>query len=148
MKVILLQDVKGSGKKGEIINVSDGYARNFLLPKNLAAQATSHVINEKKAKDESAAYHHEQEVLAAKKTAERISGQTITIYAKAGVGGRLFGSVTAKEIANEVKKKYSLSVDKRKISIGEVKAFGGYDFDVKLMPGVITTMKLMVEEQK
>lgn len=148
MKVILLADVKGSGKKGDMLEVSDGYARNFLLKKNLAVEATKQAVAEKTAKDEAAAYHHEQAVLQAKKTAERLKGQAVTLEAKAGTGGKLFGSITAKEIAQVVREKYSVDVEKRKISVGEVKAFGEYSFEVRLMAGVTTTMKLIVSEKQ
>lgn len=147
MKVILLADVKGSGKKGDLLEVSDGYARNFLLKKNLAKEATAQAMTEKNAKDAAEAFHYEQELLAAQKTAERLRGQVITLTAKAGMGGKLFGSITAKEIAQAVREKYSVNVEKRKISVGEVKAFGEYSFDVRLFTGVTTTMKLIVTEE-
>lgn len=145
MKVLLLADVKGSGKKGDIVNVSDGYARNFLFPKKLAEQATQQVLVEKQAKDAAAAFHHEQDVQAAKATAKRLSGQEIVISAKAGEGGRLFGSITSKEIAGALQAEFDVEVDKRKIQLGEVKAHGDYEFEVKLMPGISATMKLVVK---
>ncbi len=147
MKVILTENVKGTGKKGDLVTVSDGYARNFLFPKKFAVEATAQAMNEKRAKDESAAYHHEQEVLAAKKTAQKLSGKQVTVYASAGENGKLFGSVTAKEIAQEVRACYSVDVEKRKISVGEIKTFGEYEFEVKLLPGVTAKMKLVVADK-
>ncbi len=146
MKVYLLQDVKSKGKKGDIINVSDGYARNFLFPQKMAVEVNAKVLSEKKTKDESVAYHKEQELLAAKKVASRLEGQSVELKAKAGNDGRLFGSITAKEIANAVKVKYNVSVDKRKIEVPEIKAFGKFDFKVKIMTGVIANMIASVVE--
>lgn len=146
MKVYLLQDVKSKGKKGDIINVSDGYARNFLFPKKVAVEVNAQVLSEKKTKDESVAYHKEQELLAAKKVASRLEGQSVELKAKAGNDGRLFGSITAKEIANAVKVKYNVSVDKRKIEAPEIKAFGKFDFKVKIVTGVIANMIVSVVE--
>ena len=148
MKVILLADVKGTGKKGDMVEVSDGYARNFLLKKKLATGATAQAVSEKKAKDSAAAYHHEQQVLEAKKTADRLHGKEVTLTAKAGVGGKLFGSITAKEIAQAVRERYSVNVEKRKISVGEVKSFGEYSFEIRLLTGVTTTMKLIVAPEQ
>lgn len=147
MKVILLQDVKGSGKKGELVNVSDGYARNFLFPKKLAAEATPQVLSEKKNQDDAKKFHREQEIKDAQKIAEKLSGQGITIKAKAGSSGRLFGSVTAKEIASEIKKQHNYNIDKRKISVGEVKTFGTFEVELKIISGVTTKMKLNVVEE-
>lgn len=147
MQVILKADVKGSGKAGELVNVSDGYAKNFLFKKGLAAPATAQNVSEKKAKDAAEEHRKAQELAAAKKTAERLEGQSIELCAKAGDKGRLFGSVTAKEIAKEVSQKFSVSVEKRKISIeSDIKAFGTYNFTVKLHPQVSAAMKVLVTE--
>lgn len=146
MKVYLLQDVKSKGKKGDIVNVSDGYARNFLFPKKLAVEVNAKVLSEKKTKDEAVAYHKEQELLAAKKVANRLEGESVELKAKAGTDGRLFGSITAKEIANAVKVKYNVSVDKRKIEAPEIKAFGKFGFKVKIMTGVVANMIVSVVE--
>ena len=121
MKVYLLQDVKSKGKKGDIINVSDGYARNFLFPKKMAVEVNAKVLSEKKTKDESVAYHKEQELLAAKEIAERLEGKLVELKAKAGADGRLFGSITAKEIASAVNMKYNVNIDKRKIESSQIK---------------------------
>ena len=114
MKVVLLADVKGHGKKGELCNVSDGYARNFLFPKKLAIEADNAALNELKNREEAAAHHKKEEINAAKETAAKLEGKTVVIKAKAGGSGKLFGAVTSKEIALEIKKrkgarKWSLS---------------------------------------
>ena len=122
MKVVLLEDIRGTGKKGELVNVSDGYARNFLFPRKLAKEADAQAMTEL---------------------------QTLNMTAKAGQGGRLFGSVTSKEIANEIKQKYGLNVDKRKIVLdSDIKAFGTYNCEVKLYTGISANIKVMVKEQK
>ena len=131
MKVVLLADVKGSGKKGELVNVSDGYARNFLFPKKLAKEANAQALNELKNAEESKAFKIKQETEAAQASADKINGKSVSILAKAGQGGKLFGSVTAKEIAEAIKKQYGVDVDKRKIDTkGDMKAFGTYECEV------------------
>ena len=122
MKVVLLADVKGSGKKGELVNVSDGYARNFLFPKKLAKEANAQALNELKNAEESKAFKIKQETEAAQASADKINGKSVSILAKAGQGGKLFGSVTAKEIAEAIKKQYGVDVDKRKIDTATVNA--------------------------
>ena len=146
MKVILLQDVKGSGKKGDLVNVSDGYARNFLFPKKMAMEATAQAMTEKKNKDQAKELHKREEIKAAQQMADKLKDQTVTIAAKAGTAGRLFGSVTAKEISAAIKKEFGFDIDKRKISVGEVKSFGTFQVEVKVLTGVTTNMKLMVVE--
>lgn len=113
MKVILKQDVKGLGKKGELVNTSDGYARNFLFPKGLASEANAQAMSEFKNKQQAEKYRIDTETAAAKAAAERLSGQTIRISAKAGQNGKLFGSVTSKEIAEKVKEQFGIDADKR-----------------------------------
>ena len=147
MKVILLQDVKGSGKKGDLINAADGYARNSLLPKRLAMEATAGAINNKKVQDAAKAHHAQVELDQAIANKENLTGKTVTVTAKAGKEGKLFGSVTAKEIAAAVSSQYKIDVDKRKIDLdGDIKAFGTYEFDLKLHAGVVAKMKVMVKE--
>ena len=146
MKVILLQDVKGSGKKWDLVNVSDGYARNFLFPKKMAMEATAQAMTEKKNKDQAKEFHKQEEIKAAQQIADKLKDQTVTIAAKAGTAGRLFGSVTAKEISAAIKKEFGFDIDKRKISVGEVKSFGTFQVEVKVLTGVTTNMKLMVVE--
>ena len=148
MKVVLLADVKGSGKKGELVNVSDGYARNFLFPKKLAKEANAQALNELKNAEESKAFKIKQETEAAQASADKINGKSVSILAKAGQGGKLFGSVTAKEIAEAIKKQYGVDVDKRKIDTkGDMKAFGTYECEVKLYSG-ITAVKAVVTEKE
>lgn len=144
MKVVLLQDVKGSGKKGELVNVSDGYARNFLFPRNLAKEANAQAMNELKNAADSKQYKIDQQIAAANAAKEKLEEKTIVIHAKAGNNGKLFGSITAKEIANEIKQRYNIVVDKRKISIvGEIKQYDTYDAEVKLYSGI--TAKIFVK---
>ncbi len=146
MKVILKQDVKGLGKKGQLVNTSDGYARNFLFPKGLAAEANAQAMSELKNKEDAERYRIKTETAAAKAAAEKMEGKTIRISAKAGQNGKLFGSVTAKEIADTLKETFGVSVDKRKITVEEIKQFGTYEFEVKLYPGVSTQLYVMVGE--
>ncbi|MFQ9793149.1 MAG: 50S ribosomal protein L9 [Acutalibacteraceae bacterium] len=149
MKVVLLADVKGSGKKGELVNVSDGYARNFLFPKKLAKEANAQALNELKNAEESKAFKIKQETEAAQASADKINGKSVSILAKAGQGGKLFGSVTAKEIAEAIKKQYGVDVDKRKIDTkGDMKAFGTYECEVKLYSGITATVKAVVTEKE
>ena len=149
MKVVLLADVKGSGKKGELVNVSDGYARNFLFPKKLAKEANAQALNELKNAEESKAFKIKQETEAAQASADKINGKSVSILAKAGQGGKLFGSVTAKEIAEAIKKQYGVDVHKRKIDTkGDMKAFGTYECEVKLYSGITATVKAVVTEKE
>lgn len=147
MKVILLQDVKGTGKKGELKEVSDGYARNFLLPKNLAKKATAQAMSELKNAEESKAFKIEEDKKKANAEKDKIEGKSINIKAKAGQGGRLFGSVTAKEISAELKKQFGINVDKRKISLDvDIKAFGTYNAEIKLYTGIVAKVRVVVSE--
>ena len=147
MKVILKEDVKGSGKKGDLVTVSDGYARNFLLKKGLAVEATAQNINEKNAKDAALKHRQQVELEEAMETAKTLKDQTVTVTAKAGQGGRLFGSVTSNEVAEAGEKKFGMAVDKRKIALeSDIKAFGTYEFELKLHTKVSTKMKVMVTE--
>ena len=147
MKVILKQDVKGHGKKGELVTVSDGYARNFLFPRGLAAEADAQAMNELKNAEASKQHRIEVEKANASEAAKKIDEKTIKMTAKAGQGGRLFGSVTAKEIAEELKKQYGVDVDKRKIELdGDIKAFGTYCCEVKLYTGISAKVYVVVTE--
>lgn len=149
MKVILLADVKGSGKKGELVNVSDGYARNFLLPKNLAKEANAGAMNEYRNAEESKQFKIDTEKKAATDAKDKINDKIVKIMAKAGKGGKLFGSVTAKEVSAELKTQYNVAVDKRKITLsGDIKAFGTYKAEVKLYAGITATVNVMVSEMK
>ena len=146
MKVILKQDVKGHGKKGELVTVSDGYARNFLFPRGLAAEADAQAMNELKNKEEAARFHEEQEKKAAKDTAQAVDGKVLKLTAKAGQGGRLFGSVTAKEVAEELAAQFGVKLDKRKIQMADIKAFGTYEAEIKLGYGFTAKVSVMVTE--
>lgn len=146
MKVVLLADVKGTGKKGELCNVSDGYARNFLFPKKLAIEADSTALNELKNREQAAAHHKQEEINAANATAAKLEGQTVTIIAKAGSAGKLFGAVTSKEIAAEIKKSLGIEIDKKKLSVKDIKSFGEYTAEVKLYPGITAKLTVKVTE--
>ena len=148
MKVVLLQDVKSIGKKGELVNVSDGYARNFLLPRKLAKEAKAQAMNELKNAEAAREYKIKTETENAQKNAGALSGKTLKIYAKPGQAGRIFGSVTAKEIAEEIKKQFGIEVDKRKVVLPmDIKAFGTYNFDVKFYGGITASMSVAVCEK-
>ena len=146
MKVILLADVKGAGKKGELVNASDGYARNYLIPRKLAKEANAQAMNELKNKEEAARFHEEQEKKAAKETAQAVDGKVLKLTAKAGQGGRLFGSVTAKEVAEELAAQFGVKLDKRKIQMADIKAFGTYEAEIKLGYGFTAKVSVMVTE--
>ncbi len=148
MKVVLLQDVKSIGKKGELCNVSDGYARNFLLPRKLAKEANAQAMNELKNAEASREYKIKTETEHANQSAQALSGKTLKIYAKPGQAGKIFGSVTPKEIAEEIKRQFGIEVDKRKVVLsGDIKAFGTYKFDVKFYAGITATMSVAVCEK-
>jgi large subunit ribosomal protein L9 len=148
MKVILLSDVKGTGKKGEMHEVSDGYARNFLFPKKLAKPATTQAVGEMKARQAADAYHAEVDRQAAQELADRLSKIHVTVHAKAGTGGRLFGSVTTKEIAEAISREAGATIDKKKVSVseGDIKQYGTYDAVVKLHVGITAKVKVDVTE--
>ena len=146
MKVVLLQDVKGSGKKGELVNVSDGYARNFLFPRKLAKEANAQAINEIKNAEDSRRFKIETDTANANKSKEKLEDKIISITAKAGKNGKLFGSVTSKEIAEKLKEAFSIDVDKRKIVVDDIKQFGTYEFEVKLYQGISAKLYVSVGE--
>lgn len=145
MKVILLADVKGHGKKGELCSVSDGYARNFLFPKKLAVVADTAAMSELKSREDAKAFHKAEEEKAAKDTAARLNGKTIAVSAKAGANGKLFGAVTAKEVSAEIKAKLGIDVDKRKIQMSDIKSYGTYSAEIKLYPGISATVTVEVQ---
>lgn len=146
MKVILLSDVKGKGKKGELVNVSDGYARNFLFPKNLAIEANNAAMSELKSRNEATAHHKQEEIDAAKSTAAKLNGKSVVITAKAGNGGRLFGSVTSKEIADKIEQDLGIKVDKKKMTVADIKNYGEYEAVVKLYTGITATVNVKVTQ--
>ena len=148
MKVVLLSDVKGQGKKGQVVNVSDGYARNFLFPKNLATPADNQIMNELKGKEEARLRQIELEKQAARDTAEKLKNVTVKIKAQAGADGRIYGSVTSKEIAEQLAAQHKITIDKRKINLTDpIKAFGTYQLDVKLYPEITATVNVSVTEE-
>lgn len=148
MKVIFLQDVKGKGKKGEIKNVSDGFAKNFLLPQKMAVEATAANLNAAKGKQESIQYHKDMEEENAKKLAEKIAQISLSISAKAGENGKLFGSVTSKELSEILKKEHGFDIDKRKFVLPDgIKSEGAYTVDIKLHPGIVAKLKVTVKAQ-
>lgn len=148
MQVILLQDVKSLGKKGEMVKVSEGYARNFLFPKKIAQEANAGNINNMNTQKAAKDFHKAEEKAVAEELKSRIDGTTVTFKLKAGAGGKMFGSVTAKEISEELKKLYSIDVDKKKINLPvAVKSFGQYTAEVKLYPEVSAKIKVFATEQ-
>ena len=145
MKVILKSDIKGVGKKDEVINASDGYARNFLLPKGLAVEANSANMSKLKAKEDSKAYKKEQEREEAKKIADRLAGIQLKVPVKAGENGKISGGVSAKEIADLLKTNYNIEVDKKKIDLKEtIKTLGLRVITIKLYDGVVGNLKVDV----
>lgn len=147
MKVILTKDVKSQGKKGDLINVSDGYANNFLLPKGLAMPATKQAINELEGKKGAEQYHKNMEEQKARNIADRLKEIKVSIKAKSGKEGKLFGSVTSKDVAEALKAQYNISVDKRKIDLPDgIKTCGIREVKVTLYTGVIGTFKVEVTE--
>lgn len=146
MKVVLLQDVKALGKKGDMVNASDGYARNFLLPRGLAKEVNAQVLNEFKNAENSKKYKKEQEVLAAEKAKAHLDGKSFVIKSKAGQGGKLFGSITTKEVAAEIKKSHGIDIDKRKIQMEDIKNCGSYTAEVKLYSGISAVITVVAAE--
>lgn len=147
MKVILKADVKSLGKKGELVNTSDGYARNFLFPKDLAVPADKQNVTEMKNAEASKQFKYDTDKAAAQAAADKINGQTLHMTAKAGKGGKLFGSVTAKEISHKIKADFGIDVDKRKITVSEIKAFGTYNASIKMFEGIKAEVKVQVTEE-
>ena len=144
MKVILLQDVKKLGKKGDVVSTSDGYARNFLFPRNLAQEATDsnlHVLNAKKDVERT---KKTAEIEAEQKLADDLRDKVVKIDAKAGDSGKLFGAITSKDIADKINDQFNVKVDKKKIVMDTIKIAGTYNIEVKLYPEVSTKMKVMV----
>jgi ribosomal protein L9 len=148
MKVILKQDVKTLGKKDSLVNVSDGYARNFLLPKGLAMEASTDNINEMNQKNQSEQAKKAKELANAKELAEKLKDITVVIKTKAGENGRLFGSITTKEISEKLKEQHKFDVDKKKMVMEDtIKALGTSSVEVKLYPGVSTKFTVRVTQE-
>lgn len=148
MQVILLEDVKSLGKKGDIVKVSDGYARNMILPKELGVEATQKNLNELKNQQKRDSIVAKQQLDEAKAYGEKIEKETVQLTMKAGEGGRVFGSVSSKEIVTAAKQQFGFDLDKKKLQMPEpIKAFGTYEIPVKLHPQVTATLKVSVKEQ-
>jgi len=145
MKVVLLQDVKGKGKKDEIVNVSDGYARNYLFPRNLAAEADAKVLNDIRNKEAAKARRIELEKQAARETAEKLQSLLVKITIQSGADGKLYGSVGTKDIAEALQAQHGIEIDKRKIVLDSaIKAYGTYTVDVKLYPEIAGKLNVLV----
>ena len=147
MKVILKQDVKGTGKAGDLVNVADGNAQNFLIKRGLSVAADGQAMNEKKAKDAAKEHDAAVELANAQETAKKLEGKIVKVAAKAGANGKLFGAVTAKEVSAEIKNQYQMDVDKKKISLSQdIKGYGTFSAEVKLHSGVVANIKVEVVE--
>ena len=147
MKVILKQDVKSIGKKDEIHEVSDGYARNFLFPRGLAAAADAGALNQARTKSEAKAHHEAEARAAAQAVADKIKGMTVTAKVKGGASGKLYGKVTGKEVAELLSQLTGTEIDKKKVELPTaIKEFGSYDASVRLYAGIVADFKLKVEE--
>lgn len=147
MKVIFLQDVKGSGKKGEVKTVADGYARNMLLPKGYAVEATAKNMNLHEGQKASAQHKIDLEIAAAKEAAAKVKGKKVKISAKAGSNGKLFGSVTAGNVADALNEQFGVKVDKKKIALStDIKNFGSYTAVIKFYNGITETIDIDVDE--
>ena len=149
MKVILLKDVKGTGKKNEVKEVSDGYARNFLLPKKLAVPADNTNMKELNEKNKSKENKAQKEYEAAVELGKRMEELNVVIYSKSGDGGRLFGSITSKDIAEQIKKQHNIEVDKRKITLDQlIRVLGSRFVDIKIHQKVTTKIRVDVKEKQ
>lgn len=145
MKVILLDNIKGVGKKDEVINASDGYARNYLIPKKLAVEANTENMSKLNNKREAASYRKDLEKQSAEELAKKLKGILLKIKVKAGENGKIFGGVTSKEISDNLKSQYNFEVDKKKIELKEtIKTLGSFNVSIKLFEGVIANLKVEV----
>lgn len=148
MKVILIKDVKGSGKKGDVLNAADGYARNYLIGKGFAVEATQKNLNDLQGKKSSEQHKIDVEIADNKAIVDKIKDKEIVIRAKAGQGGKLFGAVTAAAVSDELKKQFGVDVDKKKINLSsDIKTFGDFSAAVKLTHGVGCEIKIKVVEE-
>jgi len=144
MKVVLTQDVKTLGKKGELVSVAEGYARNFLFPRKLAMEANAQAMAELKNRENAAKHKQETELAAARQAAALLEGQTVRLLARAGGQGRLFGSVTSKEVAERLHETLGVEVDRRKITIEDIKHYGTYPAEIRLQQGISATFYVLV----
>lgn len=148
MKVILQADVKGKGKKGDVKEVSDGYARNFLFPRGLAIEANSMNLNSAKGQKEAQAYHKEQERKQALELKEELEKLSVSLKAKAGAGGKLFGSITSKDVSQALKMQHNIDVDKKKFNMPDgIKNIGTTEVDVRVYPEISAKLKVVVTEE-
>ena len=147
MKVILKADVKSLGKSGELVNTSDGYARNYLFPRGLAVEANASALNEYKNKEKAKQFHKAEEIKAANELKDRLEGKTVKLTAKAGANGKLFGSVTSKDVASKIKDEFGEVIDKRKIVMDDIKAFGTVQAEIKVYQGISASIYVSVQEQ-
>ena len=138
--------VKSLGKKGDLVNASDGYARNFLFPKGLAIEANASAMNEFNNKESAKKFHKAEEIKAAQQIADKLSGKTFSLKAKAGANGKLFGSVTSKDVAAQIKADLNIDVDKRKIVMEDMKAFGTVEAEIKVYQGISAKVFVQVSE--
>lgn len=147
MKVILLEDVKSLGKRGELVEASDGYARNYLLPRKLAKEANAQAMNEYKNAENSKNYKIATQKAQAEAAKKQLEGKVFRMTARAGQGGKLFGSITSKQVAEEIKKQYNIAVDKRKVVLEcDIKEYGTYKAKVKLFTGISANIDIQVTE--
>ncbi|MDP4144121.1 MAG: 50S ribosomal protein L9 [Bacillota bacterium] len=147
MKVILLKDIKGVGKKNDVVNASDGYARNYLFPRGLAQEASDvnmHILNKKNEADRKKKL---EEIEAAQKLADELKGKQVKMSAKAGAGGRLFGAITSKDIAAEIKKQLKADIDKKKVVTETIRHLGNYEIELKIYPEVSTKINVLIVEE-
>lgn len=148
MKVILNQDIKGQGKKGQLVEVSEGYGRNYLLPRGLAKEATKSNINVMEGQAASAEFHKQQELEAAQKIADDMKEIKVVLTAKAGDNGKLFGSITSKDVAEALKMQHHIKIDKKKFSLPDgIKSLGTTIVDVKIHPGVVGKLSVEIKAQ-
>lgn len=148
MKVILKEDVKGTGKKGEMVDVKDGYARNFLFPRGLAAEATTENVNIMKTRAEAEKTRKEKELAKARELAKKLKDITVVIKTKAGENGKLFGSITSKDISDKLKSDFKIDIDKKKFNLPEpIRALGTNDVEIRLYPEVSAKLTVRVEQE-
>jgi len=146
MKVILIKDDKNLGKKNAIVDVNDGYARNFLIPRSIAIEATTAALNEAKAKNKAMQYHKDHQLEESKKMADLLSTFTVKMTSKAGENGKLFGSITSQNVADALKAQYKKEIDKKKFNMPDaIKTLGETEVEIKLYPGVVAKLKVKVE---
>ncbi len=148
MKVVILSDVNKNMKKGQILDISDGYAKNFLIPRGLAKEATTQALNEAKAAEEAIQFKKQEAEKEAKNVCLKINDGRVKITAKSGVEGKLFGSITSKEIAEKINEKYDVKVNKRKISLeNEIRTLGSYSIKVEVYPNIVANLTVDVVEE-